>query len=294
MHDYLRAIGFSNLKNNKDVRDVINLVMLRPTSEYIAPSSDEEAVFGEKVKEFASRMGIAVRGEYEENGNFHFGYYLPYFKGKHSTFKEEVTIEKQSDKDAYSGICDNVKVGVSLIFQLLNMSDYLDYMEFHKGPSFFTPISLSGLSISGKIILPVLKTNEEVIRKKAESASRDYMIAAAREGDQDAIESLTLEDIDTYTMISKKILHEDVYSLVDTMFMPYGIESDQYLVIGEIMDVKLVENKLTGEEIYEIHLICSDLEFDTCINKEDLLGEPAIGRRFKGVVWIQGKINLND
>ena len=134
----------ANLKKNKDVRDVINLVMLRQTSEYIAPSSDEEAVFGEKVKEFASRMGIAVRGEYEENGNFHFGYYLPYFKGKHSTFKEEVTIEKQSDKDAYSGICDNVKVGVSLIFQLLNMSDYLDYMEFHKGSSFFTPISLSG------------------------------------------------------------------------------------------------------------------------------------------------------
>ena len=292
MHDYLRAIGFSNLKNNKDVRDVINLVMLRPTSEYIAPSSDEEAVFGEKVKEFASRMGIAVRGEYEENGNFHFGYYLPYFKGKHSTFKEEVTIEKQSDKDAYSGICDNVKVGVSLIFQLLNMSDYLDYMEFHKGPSFFTPISLSGLSISGKIILPVLKTNEEVIRKKAESASRDHMIAAAREGDQDAIESLTLEDIDLYASISRRSKKEDILTIVESYFMPYGIACDQYSIMGDILSVERVQNILTEEYVYILTLECNDLIFDICINKADLFGEPAPGRRFRGTVWIQGLVDF--
>ncbi|MGM9890814.1 MAG: DUF3881 family protein [Floccifex porci] len=292
MHDYLRAIGFSNLKKNKDVRDVINLVMLRPTSEYIAPSSDEEAVFGEKVKEFASRMGIAVRGEYEDNGNFHLGYYMPYFKGKHSTFKEEVTIEKQSDRDAYSGICDNVKVGVSLIFQLLNMSDYLEYMEFHKGSSFFTPISLSGLSISGKIILPVLKTNEEIIRKKAESISRDHMIAAAREGDQEAIESLTLEDIDLYASISRRSKTEDILTIVESYFMPYGIACDQYSIMGDILSVERVQNVLTEEYVYILTLECNDLIFDICINKEDLLGEPMPGRRFRGVVWMQGLVDF--
>lgn len=292
MHDYLRAIGFSNLKKNKDVRDVINLVMLRPTSEYIAPSSDEEAVFGEKVKEFASRMGIAVRGEYEDNGNFHLGYYMPYFKGKHSTFKEEVTIEKQSDRDAYSGICDNVKVGVSLIFQLLNMSDYLEYMEFHKGSSFFTPISLSGLSISGKIILPVLKTNEEIIRKKAESISRDHMIAAAREGDQEAIESLTLEDIDLYASISRRSKTEDILTIVESYFMPYGIACDQYSIMGDILSVEKVQNVLTEEYVYILTLECNDLIFDICINKEDLLGEPMPGRRFRGVVWMQGLVDF--
>ena len=52
MHDYLRAIGFSNIKKNKDVRDILNLVMLRPTSEYVSSATDEEAVFGEKLTKF--------------------------------------------------------------------------------------------------------------------------------------------------------------------------------------------------------------------------------------------------
>ena len=55
-------------------------------------------------------------------------------------------------------ICDNVKVGVSLIFQLLNMADFIDYTEFHKGSLFYAPMYLSGLSVSGKIILPLMKT----------------------------------------------------------------------------------------------------------------------------------------
>ena len=179
MHDYLRAIGFSKIKKNKDVRDILNLVMLRPTSEYVSSAGDdEEAVFGEKAKEFADRMGISVRGEYDESGQFHFGYYFPYFKAKNCTIKDEVTIEKQSDKDAYAGICDNVKVGVSLIFQLLNMADYIDYTEFHKGSLFYAPMYLSGLSVSGKVILPLMKTKEDVRRRKDESINRDRMIAA--------------------------------------------------------------------------------------------------------------------
>ena len=46
------------------------------------------------------------------------------------------------------------------------------------------------------------------------------------------MESLTMEDIDMYTMISRRIQHEDVYSIVDTYLMPYGIECDQYSLMG--------------------------------------------------------------
>ena len=39
---------------------------------------------------------------------------------------------------------------------------------------------------------------------------------------------------------------------------------------------------------------CNDLVFDICINAEDLIGQPEVGRRFKGVIWMQGIINFPD
>ena len=29
-------------------------------------------------------------------------------------------------------------------------------------------------------------------------------------------------------------------------------------------------------------------------HRQDLYGEPQIGRRFKGTIWLQGKINMQD
>ena len=113
-------------------------------------------------------------------------------------------------------------------------------------------------------------------------------------GDEDAIESLTLEDMDTYTIISRKIHKEDVFSLVDTYFMPYGVECDQYSILGEILDCNKVKNRLTSEEIYQMTVSCNDLVFDICINAEDLFGEPMVGRRFKGSIWMQGYINFPE
>ena len=126
---------------------------------------------------------------------------------------------------------------------------------------------------------------------KKNSQDRNYLIAAAREGDEDAIENLTLEDIDTYSMLSRRIANEDILSIVDSYFMPYGIESDQYSILGEIVDYRMENNKMTGDKICLLTLDCNDLIYDVCINEKDLLGEPAIGRRFKGVIWMQGKVN---
>ncbi len=39
---------------------------------------------------------------------------------------------------------------------------------------------------------------------------------AARKGDEEAIESLTLEDMDTYSMISQRIQEEDLFTVIDT------------------------------------------------------------------------------
>ena len=96
--------------------------------------------------------------------------------------------------------------------------------------------------------------------------------------------------MDMYSMISKRVVNEDVLSIVDTSFMHYGIECDRYQMIGTINYFTKVCNPYTGEFVYQLNIECNDMYFDVCINAEDLLGEPEEGRRVKGIVWLQGRV----
>ena len=93
-------------------------------------------------------------------------------------------------------------------------------------------------------------------------------------------------------MLSKRMLKEDILTIVTTYFMPYGIESDQYSVLGNILEIAEEKNIVTNEILYCMKLSCNDIIFDVCINKKDLIGEPMVGRRFKGNVWMQGSVCL--
>ena len=89
-------------------------------------------------------------------------------------------------------------------------------------------------------------------------------------------------------------MKEDVFTIVDSTFMPCGVECDQYSVIGEILELQVEENIYTGEKIYVMVLECNSLIITTAINKAHLMGEPAVGRRFKGQIWLQGNVHFTD
>lgn len=124
------------------------------------------------------------------------------------------------------------------------------------------------------------------------SNNRKQLLNAARSGDQTAMESLTLDDIDTYSKVSRRLVSEDIFTIVDTYFMPYGVECDMYSILGEILAMRERKNSLTGEEVYQMKLNVNELQFDICVPKAQVLGEPQIGRRFKGTIWLQGMINF--
>ncbi len=290
MHKYMRAIGFSELGDRRKEQQLVTDIIVN-ASHRAYTSNGEETILAEFCEDFAQDMGIAVCGEFDAEDKFTYDYFYPYLRGTGVSSYEDVSVERHADKESYAGVCDDIKVGVSLIFYLQNIVPYVKAQHMDLLPVRGTTLTLSGLSISGNIILPIDKDEGEKQRIQKASLSRNKLIAAARKGDEEAIESLTLEDMDLYTSISRKILTEDVFTLVDTYFMPYGVECDQYSVLGEILDISLRTNRITGEEIYVMRINCNDLEFDICINKKDLYGEPQIGRRFKGVIWMQGYIN---
>ncbi len=287
MHKYLRAIGFSKIQTPKQMHDLI-MDVIQSADKRSYTSNSETTMLAEFSKDFADRIGITVCGEFDDKDEFTFEYSFPYFRGEGISTEEDISVERHAEKESYAGVCNDMRVGVSLIFYLQNMMDYAKIKYGNRLPIRGTSLTLSALSTSGKILLPIRKNEAEMARIEKETTNRNKLIAQARAGDEEAIETLTLEDMDTYNAISKKIRKEDVLSLVDTYFMPYGVECDQYSVMGEITDCSSTKNRLTEEELYIMTVSCNDLVFEVCINKKDLYGEPMPGRRFRGSIWMQG------
>lgn len=294
MHSYLRAIGLSNINNRIDLNNLLDKIIDRPTKVSSIQQAGDSGSLTEITMEYADGMGITLRGEMDENNHFHMEHYFPFLHGQNVSTREEVGINKRVDAEAYTGMCDDFRLGVSLIFYLQNVIEFLEKKKQNMPMSTSFAVTLAALSLEGRILLPIEKDEVQVRNITAETKYRNSLIAEAKKGNQDAIDSLTIDDIDTYAMVSRRAKKEDIYTIVDTSFIPFGSESDNYSIIATITDCNLLVNELTKEEVYDLQLVCNDLNFRLCINKEDLMGEPSVGRRFKGNIWMQGSIAFSE
>ena len=290
MHSFLRAVGFGSVKSRSDEEKLINLVIENATEKQVFRMSEERSVV-ELMMEVAEDTGIVVRGETDTRGNFHVSHYFPIRRGTTITTEEPLFVNKRVDTDAYTGMCDDYRIGVSLIFYIQNVVDLLKN-PIRKKERRRCPVYLSALATDGKILLPVEKTKKEAEKVKSDLQNRSALIAEAKQGNQEAMQSLTMDDIDQYAVVSRRIRKEDIYSIVETSFIPYGSESDNYSILGYINSVEKQQNSYTKEEFYVLNVECNEMNYDVCIHAEDLLGEPEPGRRFRGNVWMQGKVEV--
>lgn len=291
MHKYLRAIGFSGLKDRRILSDLLKDSIVKSDRRSYTMNTDN-ILLGEFSKDFAENLGIAVCGEFDDQDKFIYEYYFPYLRGSGITTGEDVSVERHIARDSYVGACDDINVGISLIFYLQNMIPYVKAQATGRLPINGTTLTLCGLSLGGKILFPIQTDERKKDQIRRRTRERLQLIDEARKGSEEAMETLTLEDMDTYSSINHRIQNEDVLSIVDTFFMPYGMECDQYSIMGEIVGMRQVTNYITGEQIYILTICCNQLTFDVCINIIDLVGEPQVGRRFKGTIWLQGRINF--
>ncbi len=289
MHKYLKAIGFSVLNKNDDLEVLLTDIVNKYDRKKVA-FTDDGRQFVEFTKEYSADTGIKVCGEYIKNDEFRMEYYFPYLNGSQISSTEEIIIERKSDKEAYICACDDMRLGITLIFHLINTGDYLEAKNKKLDDRHIAAVSLSALSNEGKIILPVLHSENHVMERQKKVQKRTALIMAARNGDEEAIENLTADDMNTFNEVSDRAKNEDLYSIVDNCFMPYGFGTDIYSIIADIEGFEESVNSYTGEELCKLNLSCNDVNIDVCINKKDLLGEPAVGRRFKGIIWLQGEV----
>jgi len=292
MNQYLTAIGFGDIESKKELYEILTQVEQKFTHHELI-LQDEEMDFCEFRKEYSEGIGISLFGDMDVNSHFEKLYYLPYFTGKGITSYADVGIERRSDREAYIGICEDSKIAINLIFHVQNTLEYLKNCQLSRQSRVqYMSVTLSALSNEGMILFPVSKSKNQERQQKEDVNNRMKLVNAAKAGDPAAIESLTLDDIDTYSKVSRRLVTEDIFSIVDTSIMPFGIECDKYSILGTILEYRTTVNSVTKEELYIMDLEVNDLRFSLCVPKVRVVGEPANGRRFKGNIWLQGKINF--
>ena len=217
LHKFLRAIGFSQFDTRKKIQSLIrDCVLEAPERDFT--ENGEETMLAEYCKDFSPDFGIAVCGELSDNNKFSYDYYYPYLRNSVVSSDDDISIERHSARQSYAGICDDIRVGTTLIFYLQNMIDYVRINNSGRLPIRGTTLCLSALSVHGMVLMPIKKSEKQKETIKRKSNRRYELIKAARDGDEKAIESLSLDDIDTYSFISRKISSEDVFTIVDSYF----------------------------------------------------------------------------
>lgn len=293
MHSYLRAIGFSKLKNRREQNTLITSAIKNSTDQM-------EIEVGSGIRlvqincSFGKNLGISVIGEYDNEKTLFIDHFFPFCLGYHITDQTDIQIEPHTDKEAYSAVSEDYNLGMTLIYNLQNVVNYVRSTwlnDYYKIPK---KVKFGALSLEGKILYGVHLDYIACPYDKQPISSKDRrkLIAKAKSGDMDALENLTLDDMDTYSLITKRIKNEDLLTVVETYFMPYGIDNEHYSILGIIQNIEQIINEFSGEMVYNLTILCNDVNLNVAINSLDLQGEPKIGRRFKGIIWLQGQVDF--
>ena len=298
MHLYLKAVGLGSINTRREydklIRQIIKESIEKSTVMYSdIPYLPGDKVYPAQIKHYFNKVcGISLNGFYDpKRKSFKLDYVFPFLDGSVESYESEVSIGRKTEREAFNALCDEPGRGIALIFHLSNPIDYLMSKPIMADFNDKT-VRIAAMANEGTVLLSVNKSEHQIDKCRAATAARNNLINLAKKGDTAAIDNLTIEDLDTYTDIYKRMHNEDVFTIVDSSFMPSGFECDSYSVVGNIVESRLLSNNYTGEDVYVMTLECNDIVFDMCINARDLIGEPAEGRRFKGRIWLQGQVEF--
>lgn len=295
-HSYWNIFGFEDFEFDEDneLYKLVKLTINEPTSEHTVYIDDKE--YREFSRELCDGVGLTVFGYYSKSidgEDFIIEHCYPYADSLSdcNITCSELTIEQMSDKFAYLGMVDCIDMNMVLIFYAksnkfirIAASDLNISLEQ-------STVGLSALSLNGTVLLPMAKYNGVAEKnKRFRQDRRISLLERARRGDEDAIESLTIDEMETQQMLMARCMREDLLTIVETYFMPDGLENDKYSILGDIISVEELDCEIVNQSFYRMVVHTNDVNVTLIVNKKDLVGEPEIGRRFRGKVWLLGDI----
>ena len=127
MHKFLRAAGFSMYTKKKDIEKLLDLLERQPSMTKCV-QVDEDSNVCEMRTEVAPGLGISIVGELNDDGDFEREFYFPYLESNIVGSTEECSVQRHTEKETYSGMVDENKVGITLIFYIQNFLEFREKM----------------------------------------------------------------------------------------------------------------------------------------------------------------------
>lgn len=281
---YLKAIGFGeeDLDMKKLVRDIIKA----PTQYH---EFEEEGGFKrvEYYKEFGEGFGLVVRGEKDEDHWLNIFSMAPYAQG--GEVVEGYDIEMLDEEgETGSAICEELYGGTLFSFYLQNLSDWYDLQAEEDAEK--NKVSIAGFSVNGMIIFPLRPDQDGQEQKLKAAVLNTQLLERARNGDELAADELAGNAKELTRYLYERIQKEEILTVLREYFYPVGDKDDVYSILGEIKEVKILTNVITNKSFYCLDVEAMGLRLNIHIGREDLVGMPTVGMRFKGLAWLHGSL----
>ena len=289
MHEFLRSIGFKSFRTKKQLNELTDWVIEKPDQlSVVSVNAEQNLAVAER--EIPGHAGVSVVGEIDERGVLVPEYYFPFISSTFISSNAQLSYEKQAAKDSYIGMCEDYRMGMALIFTVRNLIDIVRNETGALLGKPFNEVALSMLCSDGTILLPLLETEKVLDTRDGKTELERKLLSEASKGDPDALDKLTRQEMMRYKNVMDHLHDTDIFTMVNSFFMPHGMESDRYYVMGDIEAVQLFENPMTREHYYRMKIRANGMEMILAINQTDLLGIPAPGRRIKCHGWLLGEM----
>ena len=168
----------------KDIEKLLDLLERQPSMTKCV-QVDEDSNVCEMRTEVAPGLGISIVGELNDDGDFEREFYFPYLESNIVGSTEECSVQRHTEKETYSGMVDENKVGITLIFYIQNFLEFREKMLDKEHHSKIGSVCFSGMSIGGKILLPIKKSQKQIQKAKVAAKDRSSLIEAGSDGDAD-------------------------------------------------------------------------------------------------------------
>ncbi len=292
MHEYLRAVGFQVIRTKKQSDALLDWVLSSPDFLNVV-STPQGGNVAEARRTVCPGAGIEVVGEMDDDGKVQPEIWFPYVESGLLSSTQHISFEPHSSGIGYMGMCEDERFSMALIF---NVRNPVELVREESDRSFHheREVYLTALAKDGTVLLPLYekcKVTSDGRTDSSEEFSEDLPEGFSEEPDlREMFSAADVGAVPSPEEVYNYIRKNDIYTLVQSFFMPHGMSSDTYYFMGEIRSVQLCENRISREKFYRLIVVTNGMPLTLAVNEKDLTGVPEVGYRIKCHAWLSGDI----